>query len=114
MRASSTVSAIIVALFAYFFVSNSHWTTIYQFSQAAKGLSQLFNLSDEDVKACVDAYTYLQNGTSDLAGAGSDSEVETEHVRKYYRVLQPLLRIADIEKMYIPPQIDAKLGEIYR
>ena len=82
--------------------------------RGSNGLSQLFNLSDEDVKACVDAYTYLQNGTSDLAGAGSDSEVETEHVRKYYRVLQPLLRIADIEKMYIPPQIDAKQGEIYR
>ena len=25
-------------------------------------------------------------------------------------MLQPLLRIADIEKMYIPPQIDAKQG----
>ena len=67
--------------------------------RGSNGLSQLFNLSDEDVKACVDAYTYLQNGTSDLAGAGSDSEVETEHVGKCY--LQPLLRIADIGKMYI-------------
>lgn len=62
-------------------------------------------LSSDDIQACIDAYEYLQNGTRE-----SDTEVETEHVRKYYKVLHPLLAIADIEKMYIPPMIDSKQG----
>eukprot|EP00656_Telonema_subtile_P048097 TRINITY_DN5649_c0_g1_i1.p1 TRINITY_DN5649_c0_g1~~TRINITY_DN5649_c0_g1_i1.p1 ORF type:complete len:330 (+),score=110.55 TRINITY_DN5649_c0_g1_i1:199-1188(+) len=69
-----------------------------------------FNLPKDDIDKCVDAYQYLQRGTSDLVGAGSDSAEETEHIRRYYKVLQPLLSIADIEKMYIPPQLDAKVG----
>jgi len=40
----------------------------------------------------------------------SNTEEETEHVRAYYKVINPLLAIADIEKMYIPPQIDPKKG----
>lgn len=39
-----------------------------------------------------------------------DTDEATEHVRAYYRVANILLSIADIEKMYIPPQIDAKQG----
>jgi len=75
-----------------------------------KGVTQLFNLPQDDIDKCIEAYSYLQAGTSEVAGAVTDSDVETEHVRRYYKVLQPLLAIADIEKMYIPPQIDAKLG----
>jgi len=110
MRLSTVVYAVVVAYIAYFLVTNNHWASVYQFTAAVRGVSQLFNLPQEDIDACVAAYEYLQAGTSDIAGAGSDSEVETEHIRRYYKVLQPLLRIADIEKMYIPPQIDAKQG----
>ena len=102
--------SIAVAWIAYLCATGSHWTTVYQVRAAVVGVSQLFSLPQEDIDACVEAYRYLQKGTSDLAGAATDSAEETEHVRRYYKVLQPLLAIADIEKMYIPPQIDAKLG----
>jgi sterol 24-C-methyltransferase len=81
-----------------------------QLKAAAVGVYKLFNLPQEDIDKCVEAYQYLQKGTTDLAGAGTNSVEETEHIRRYYKVLQPLLSIADIEKMYIPPQIDAKKG----
>ena len=42
-----------------------------------------------------------QAGTSELDGKHSVTDQETEHVRRYYTVLQPLLRIADIEKMFV-------------
>ena len=102
--------SIAVAWIAYLCATGSHWTTVYQVRAAVVGVSQLFSLPQEDIDACVEAYRYLQKGTSALAGAATDSAEETEHVRRYYKVLQPLLAIADIEKMYIPPQIDAKLG----
>lgn len=68
-------------------------------------MRQLFELTKEDIDACIEAYDYLVNGTRD-----SDTEIETEHIRRYYKVLHPLLAIADIEKMYIPPMIDSKQG----
>ena len=68
-------------------------------------MKELLELSSDDIQACIDAYEYLQNGTRE-----SDTEVETEHIRRYYKVLHPLLAIADIEKMYIPPMIDPKQG----
>jgi sterol 24-C-methyltransferase len=111
MKSINICAAIIVAWFASSFVlNNNHWVSFYQVKAAIVGVKQLFALSEEDIKGCVEAYKYLQAGTSDLEDANSDSAVETEHVRKYYKVLQPLLSIADIEKMYIPPQLDPKQG----
>ena len=46
-------------------------------------------------------YPLLQTGTSELDGKHSATDEETEHVRRYYTVLQPLMRIADIEKMFV-------------
>lgn len=40
----------------------------------------------------------MQNGTRK-----SNTAEETEHIRAYYTVLNNVLAIADIEKMYIPP-----------
>ena len=107
----AVVIAVVVIGIAYACnVCGIHWSSIYQFSAAFTGIRQLFNLPQDDIDKCVEAYRYLQNGTSELAGAHTVTDAETEHVRRYYKVLQPLLAIADIEKMYIPPQIDAKLG----
>jgi len=110
MSKTSISAATVLAWLVYSSVLKNHWLSLYQFSAAARGVKQLFSLPQEDIDKCVEAYEYLQAGTSDLADKRSNSGVETEHVRRYYKVLQPLLRIADIEKMYIPPQIDSALG----
>ena len=87
-----------------------HLGSVYQLGQALSGVKQLFELPQEKIDACLAAYKHMQNGTSDLAGATTNAEDDIEHIRKYYEVLQPILRIADIEKMYIPPQIDPSVG----
>lgn len=110
MKTKSSLLVVFAAYVAYNAVYNNHYASFYQIKAAAVGVYKLLNLPQEDIDKCVEAYRYLQNGTSDLAGANSDSAEETEHIRRYYKVLQPLLSIADIEKMYIPPMLDAKQG----
>jgi sterol 24-C-methyltransferase len=60
-----------------------------------------------DIDNCVKAYQFFQE-KSDFTVR--DQDAETEHVRSYYTVVNEVLAVADIEKMYIPPQIDAKKG----
>jgi hypothetical protein len=96
MRTTDIILAIIVAWWSISLFNNNHYVTFYQVKAAVNGVKQLFNLPQDDIDKCVEAYQYLQAGTSDLENANSDSEVETEHIRRYYKVLQPLLSIADI------------------
>ena len=98
------------AWLAWSFSSGHHWVSYYQVHAAIAGVWKLFHLPQEDIDACVAAYQYLQAGTTEVGGNATDTDEETEHIRRYYKVLQPLLSIADIEKMYIPPQLDPKQG----
>ena len=78
----------------------------YRLRTAVDGLRRLSTLPRADVDACLAAYEYLSNGTSTLASTGPrDVAVETAHVRAYYAVANEVLAVADIEKMYIPPQV---------
>ena len=100
----------------------------------------LLSLPREDIDACIEAYEFMVNGTSDIAESAGDVDVETDHartcticdmyrvdgqilifctsphccllrqVRAYYAVANEMLAVVDIEKMYIPPQIDAREG----
>ena len=64
-------------------------------------------LPQSDIDNCVKAYQFFQE-KSDFTER--DQDAETEHVRSYYTVVNEVLAVADIEKMYIPPQIDPKKG----
>lgn len=72
---------------------------------AVNGVRDLVTVPKEDIDKCAKAYAYFRAGT-----ANSVTEEETEQVRAMYAVLHRLMAIGDIEKMYIPPQIDAKIG----
>jgi len=96
--------AIAVALLAYYYAPTVTW---YQLSSAAQGVKILLSLSREDIRKCTEAYDFMGKVSMERM---SNTEEETEHVRAYYKVINPLLAIADIEKMYIPPQIDPKKG----
>jgi len=67
----------------------------------------LASLSAEDKQACIDAYKFFQRMQD---GEETETAEETKAVAAYYKVLNNMLSIFDLEKLYIPPQLDDKQG----
>ena len=84
--------------------------TLYQLTTAVRGVHELLHLPQSDIDGCTAAYGFFQSRQDGTSTQHGSTEEETEHVRAYYKVLNYVLAVADIEKMYIPPQIDAKQG----
>ncbi|KAK3257649.1 hypothetical protein CYMTET_33272 [Cymbomonas tetramitiformis] len=103
---------VFVALFGVFAAFS--WSSVpsyYQLSTGVQGLRNLLRLPQSDIDNCIEAYKFFQSGRYGFGDAHEgETAAETEHVRSYYTVLHEVLAVADIEKMYIPPQIDAKQG----
>ena len=104
LLSSGNLVAAFVAYISYTVYINVSW---YQLKTAYTGVGRLLSMPQEDIDKCIEAYKYLQVVS---VNNDSDTAVETEHVRAYYNVLNEVLSIADIEKMYIPPQLDARKG----
>jgi len=79
----------------------------YRIKTAVNGLKRLATLSDEDKQACIDAYKFFQRMQ---AGEETSTEDETRAVADYYKVLNNMLSVFDLEKLYIPPQLDESEG----
>ncbi|MDG1957992.1 MAG: class I SAM-dependent methyltransferase [Candidatus Binatia bacterium] len=79
----------------------------YRIKTSFIGLKRLATLPEEDKQACVDAYKFFQRMQ---AGEETETADETKAVADYYKVLNNMLSIFDLEKLYIPPQLDEKLG----
>ena len=79
----------------------------YRIKTAFQGLSRLASLPAEDKQACIDAYRFFQRMQD---GEETRTEDETAAVAAYYKVLNNLLSVFDLEKLYIPPQLDDSLG----
>jgi sterol 24-C-methyltransferase len=79
----------------------------YRIKTAFDGLVRLATLPEEDKQACIDAYKFLQRMQ---AGEKTSTEDETKAVADYYKVLNNMLSIFDLEKLYIPPLLDASEG----
>jgi SAM-dependent methyltransferase len=101
----STLAMVVASYVSYYWLQHVSW---YQISTSVRGVWDLIHLPEDEIEACARAYEYMID-TSNVADK-SDTAVETEHVRAYYQVINRLLAIADIEKMYIPPQLDPKKG----
>ena len=71
------------------------------------GIKRLVTLPQEDKQACIDAYKFFQRMQ---AGEETKTEDETRAVAAYYKVLNNMLSIFDLEKLYIPPQLDENQG----
>jgi sterol 24-C-methyltransferase len=80
------------------------WYRIKTVFQGVKGLAEL---SAEDKQACIDAYRFFQRMQD---GEDTTTPQETKAVAAYYKVLNNLLSVFDLEKLYIPPQLDDSLG----
>jgi sterol 24-C-methyltransferase len=79
----------------------------YRVKTALDGVRRLARLPEADKQACIDAYRFFQRMQD---GEETDTADETRAVAAYYKVLNNMLSIFDIEKLYIPPQLDDTLG----
>ena len=79
----------------------------YRIKTSFVGIKRLITLSDEDKQGCIDAYNFFQRMQ---AGEETSTEDETKAVADYYKVLNNMLSVFDLEKLYIPPQLDDSLG----
>jgi sterol 24-C-methyltransferase len=79
----------------------------YRIKTAFIGLKRLATLSAEDKQACVDAYKFFQRMQ---AGDETETKDETKAVADYYKVLNNMLSVFDLEKLYIPPLLNEAEG----
>lgn len=79
----------------------------YRAKTSFEGVKRLATLPQEDKQACIDAYKFFQRMQ---AGEETKTEDETRAVAAYYKVLNNMLSIFDLEKLYIPPQLDIDQG----
>ena len=79
----------------------------YRIKTALIGLKRLATLPEEDKQACIDAYKFFQRMQD---GEETETADETKAVADYYKVLNNMLSVFDLEKLYIPPQLDESQG----
>jgi len=79
----------------------------YRVKTSFIGIKRLITLSKEDKQACIDAYKFFQRMQD---GEVTQTEDETKAVAAYYKVLNNMLSVFDLEKLYIPPQLDDSKG----
>ncbi|NRB39442.1 MAG: class I SAM-dependent methyltransferase, partial [Pseudomonadales bacterium] len=80
---------------------------VYRIKTSLTGIKRLATLPKEDKQACVDAFKFFQTMQS---GEQTQTEDETKAVAAYYKVLNNMLSVFDLEKLYIPPQLDENQG----
>ncbi len=79
----------------------------YRTRTAFIGLKRLATLPEEDKQACIDAYKFFQRMQ---AGEKTETADETKAVADYYKVLNNMLSVFDLEKLYIPPLLNESEG----
>jgi sterol 24-C-methyltransferase len=87
--------------------NNGLKANLYRAKTSLEGVKRLLTLPQEDKQACIDAYKFFQ---SMQAGEDTKTEDETKAVAAYYKVLNNMLSVFDLEKLYIPPQLDEDQG----
>jgi sterol 24-C-methyltransferase len=84
-----------------------HEMNWYRIKTSLIGIKRLITLSAEDKQGCIDAYEFFQRMQN---GEETKTEDETRAVAAYYKVLNNMLSVFDLEKLYIPPQLDESQG----
>ena len=69
---------------------------IYRLKTSYNGIKRLATMPQEDKQACVDAYKFFQEMQS---GVETKTEDETKAVAAYYKVLNNMLSVFDLEKL---------------
>ncbi len=79
----------------------------YRVKTSFTGLKNLATLSPEDKQAGIDAFKFFQRMQ---AGEPTETADETKAVADYYKILNNLLSVFDLEKLYIPPMLEESAG----
>ncbi len=93
------VAGVVVALIA----AAARKTSWYRTKTAFIGLQRLATLSEEDKQASIDGFKFLQQMQD---GEETATEDETKAVADYYKVLNNVLSVFDLEKLYLPPLLN--------
>ena len=96
-----------LALLPYPADAMSPWMNLYRIKTAFIGLKRLTELTAEEKQACIDGFKFLQKMQD---GEETETADETKAVADYYKVLNNMLSVFDLEKLYIPPQLDESEG----
>lgn len=79
----------------------------YRIKTVFTGLKRLATMPAADKQAGIDAYKFFQRMQ---AGEPTETADETKAVADYYKVLNNVLSVFDLEKLYIPPMLDDSEG----
>jgi sterol 24-C-methyltransferase len=79
----------------------------YRLEQAYTSFFELYTIPISELDEFIGAFDIFERTTNDFYVDCKDDE---EQVKKYYRVLNRLCSLGSVEKMYIPPIIDPKVG----
>ncbi len=79
----------------------------YRVKTSVIGLKRLATLPTADKQACIDAYHFFQRMQD---GEPTETADETRAVAAYYKVLNNMLSVFDLEKLYLPPMLDETVG----
>eukprot|EP00928_Gymnodinium_smaydae_P038398 TRINITY_DN264_c0_g1_i8.p1 TRINITY_DN264_c0_g1~~TRINITY_DN264_c0_g1_i8.p1 ORF type:complete len:366 (+),score=76.32 TRINITY_DN264_c0_g1_i8:72-1169(+) len=80
---------------------------VYQTRQAYEAVKVLWTIPEEDYVDFLDAFKVFERESNDFY---EDPATDFKRVRSYYKVLNRLCTLGNVEKMYIPPIMDAKKG----
>lgn len=80
---------------------------VYQSRQAYEAIKVLWTIPEEDYTDFLESFTVFERDTENFY---ENSTADFAKVRSYYKVLNRLCTLGNVEKMYIPPIIDAKVG----
>lgn len=75
----------------------------YRISTSFTAVYALFTLPSEHVESFLKSYELFDK-------EAVDSDADAENIVNYYQVVNHLCAVGEVEKMYIPPVMDAKLG----
>lgn len=79
----------------------------YRLEQAYTSFWELYSIPTAELEEFIGAFHIFERTDNDFY---VDRKADEEQVRKYYRVLNRLCSLGSVEKMYIPPIIDPKVG----
>jgi len=79
----------------------------YRIKQGYDAFASLYSISTDELDSFIKAFEVFERNTSTFY---VNSDEDYQQVKNYYRVLNRLCTLGSVEKMYIPPIIDPKVG----
>jgi sterol 24-C-methyltransferase len=80
---------------------------VYQMQQASEAVKVLWSIPESDYTDFLGSFEVFSKDTESFYQNSTDDFLK---VRSYYKVLNRLCSLGNVEKMYIPPIMDAKKG----